>query len=60
MYLAASPDPLTVQQFWVRVAISFSVLGCALYVVLSKRYTPTQKHWAYATLGTLLGYWLKL
>jgi hypothetical protein len=53
-------DPLIIQQFWVRVAISFCVLACALFVILSKRYTPTQKHWAYATLGTLLGYWLKL
>jgi hypothetical protein len=42
-----------------RVAVSLLVLGASLFVILSKRYGPKDKHWAYATVGTLLGFWLK-
>jgi hypothetical protein len=53
-------DPLTVAQFWVRVAMSFCLLGAALYIILSKRFQPKDKHWAYGLIGILLGYWLKM
>jgi hypothetical protein len=57
-----------VQQHTITVAYLKSVgqlfltgvlLSGALFVVLSKLYTPTDKHWAYGTIGTLMGYWLK-
>ncbi len=31
----------------------------AIYMVLSKRYTPREKNWAYSTLGLILGFWLR-
>jgi hypothetical protein len=41
------------------ILISVVVLVAALYVILSKRYTPTDKHWAYGTVGLIVGFWLK-
>ena len=32
----------------------------ALFVILAKRYDQKDKHWAYATVGALLGFWLHL
>ena len=43
---------------WVRVGISLVLLLAALWVILSKRYVPTDRHWAYGTIGTIVGYWL--
>jgi hypothetical protein len=31
----------------------------ALLVILAERYTPADKHWAYGTTGTIVGFWLK-
>jgi hypothetical protein len=31
----------------------------AIYVILSKQYQPREKHWAFSTLGTILGFWLR-
>jgi hypothetical protein len=42
-----------------QVLVTCAVGGCSLFVILSKGYGPKDKHWAYATVGTLLGYWLK-
>jgi hypothetical protein len=44
---------------FVPVAVTLILLTGTLFVILSKRYTPADRHWAYATVGTLLGYWLK-
>ena len=41
-----------------QVAVSGVVGAAALFVILSTRYGPKDKHWAYATVGTLLGFWL--
>lgn len=41
------------------VVVSLIVLLAALYVILSKKYPPKVEHWAYATIGTLLGFWLR-
>jgi hypothetical protein len=40
-------------------AVSLIVLLAALWVILSKRYPPKVEHWAYATVGTVLGFWLR-
>jgi len=41
-----------------QVGISILVIAASLFVILSKRYAPRDKHWAYATVGTILGFWL--
>jgi hypothetical protein len=42
-----------------QVVVSSVVGAAGLFVILSTRYGPKDKHWAYATVGTLLGFWLK-
>ncbi len=43
-----------------RMFITVLLCAVSIHVILSRRFTPTQKHWAYGTIGTLIGYWLKL
>jgi hypothetical protein len=47
------PVPVAMQ-----VVITVSMLATSIFIILSKRYSPTDKHWAYGTLGTILGFWL--
>jgi hypothetical protein len=42
-----------------QIAVSFLLGFPAIYVVLSKRYQAREKHWAFTTLGTILGFWLR-
>jgi len=42
-----------------RLVVSIVLLSAGLFVILSERYDPNAKHWAYATVGTILGFWLK-
>jgi hypothetical protein len=42
-----------------RLVVSVVLLAAALFVILTKKYGPQDKHWAYGTLGTIVGYWLK-
>jgi hypothetical protein len=42
-----------------QVIVSIVLLSATLFIVLSKKYNPTDKHWAYATLGLIIGFWLK-
>jgi hypothetical protein len=42
-----------------RLALSAILLAAALFVILTKRYSPQDKHWAYGTIGTIVGFWLK-
>ena len=39
--------------------ISMAVLVVALYVIMSKNYALSEKHWVYGAVGTVVGYWLK-
>jgi hypothetical protein len=39
--------------------VSLIVLSAALYVILSGKYPAKVEHWAYATIGTVLGFWLR-
>lgn len=41
------------------VIISLAVLGAALYVILSNKFHDGSEKWAYATIGTIIGFWLK-
>ncbi len=51
----AAPSQL---ELWMRIAVSAAVLAAALYVILSKQYNPEDLKWAYAAVGTVVGYWL--
>jgi hypothetical protein len=40
------------------VAVTIPVLGAALYVIVAPIYQEADRKWAYAAVGTLLGFWL--
>ena len=42
-----------------QVVVSIPLLIGGLFVILAKWYQPSDRHWAYATVGTISGYWLK-
>jgi hypothetical protein len=42
-----------------RLVTSAILSVAALYIILSRRYAPQDKHWAYGTIGTVLGFWLR-
>jgi nicotinamide riboside transporter PnuC len=48
-----------VVKLWMQVGISVVVLGGALYIIFSPAYDSEDKHWAYGSVGTILGFWLK-
>jgi hypothetical protein len=57
---APGPDAAGVSpEYWVRIAVTGILLLAALIVVLTKRYAPEDKNWAYGTIGAIVGYWLK-
>ena|SRR5258708_38059332 len=36
------------------------VMGAAsLFIILSQKYQPRDKHWTYGTIGLIAGFWLK-
>jgi hypothetical protein len=50
--------------FWtpmliVQAAMTVIFVGACIYVIVSKRYGPAERHWAFGTLGTILGFWLR-
>src|SRR5258707_10482040 len=42
-----------------RNAVMLISLLASLFVILSGQYDPNSQHWAFATVGTILGYWLR-
>jgi hypothetical protein len=42
-----------------QATVTLILLLAALFVILSGQYDPNSQHWAFATVGTILGYWLK-
>ena len=44
---------------WVQIIVSVVLLVASLFVVLSPKYEPKDKHWAYGTIGVLVGFWLR-
>ena len=42
-----------------QIAVSLCLLGAALFAILSPRYDANTKHWAFATAGTILGFWVR-
>lgn len=53
------PGLMIIEKRIMQVLISVALLVASLYVILSKEYDSKDKHWAYGTVGTLLGFWLK-
>jgi hypothetical protein len=41
-----------------QVLVSLVLLSATLFVVLSKKYDAKDKHWAYGTVGLVIGFWL--
>ena len=44
---------------FVMIGITVLLLVCSIAIVMLERYDANQKHWGYATLGTILGFWLR-
>lgn len=42
-----------------QVVVSVFVLGAGIFIIISHEYDAKDKHWAYGSAGTILGYWLK-
>jgi hypothetical protein len=42
-----------------QIVMSLALTAASLFVILRKDYGPKDKHWAYATIGTILGFWLR-
>lgn len=38
---------------------TFPIGACAIFVILSARYGHRDKYWAYATIGALIGFWIR-
>lgn len=41
------------------IGLSAVLTGASLFVILRKDYGAKDNHWAYATIGTILGFWLR-
>ncbi len=42
-----------------QVVVSIATLVASLAIILLKRYEQRDKHWAYATIGTIIGFWVR-
>jgi hypothetical protein len=64
MFIGAATLYLEARDFGVgetmRMIVSLSVLGASLFVILAKRYSTADKHWAYGAIGTVVGFWLHI
>jgi hypothetical protein len=43
-----------------QVVVSLVLLAATVFVIVSKRYVAKDKHWAYSTLGLVVGFWLRV
>ena len=61
-YLAQKATQLSLDAGGLRslmpILVSAVLLIAALWVILAQKYTPTDRHWAYGAVGTVVGYWL--
>jgi hypothetical protein len=42
-----------------QVVVTLALLVPCLLVIVSDSYDQNSKHWAFGTVGTILGFWLK-
>jgi len=54
-YLAADISSKTIMQ----MVVSLAILATSLYIIISHSFNLQDKHWAYASAGTILGFWLR-
>lgn len=47
------------QVHWMQVIVSLALTAAALFIILSARYAPKDKHWAYGIIGTIVGFWFR-
>ncbi len=40
------------------IVVSLLLLAAALWVILSRQYTPNDRHLEYGTIVTVIGFWL--
>jgi hypothetical protein len=57
-YLSSEESETNKVQTMMQVALSILVTLASLFIILAARFGPKDKHWAYATVGTILGFWL--
>ena len=43
----------------VKVTVTLSILGAALFVILSQKYPDDYAKWAFGVSGLVVGYWLR-
>jgi len=55
-HFLTAPPPSSILPAFI---ISIIVLSGALYVVLSQDYGQSDQKWAYGSIGTVLGFWLR-
>src|SRR2546427_6777852 len=55
----ATPRAPAASRTIMQIVVSLVLLAAALFIILSERYDPNSKHWAFATVGTILGFWLR-
>jgi hypothetical protein len=46
-------------KFGIQVAVSLILLSASLYVILITTFTADDRKWGFATIGTIIGFWLK-
>ena len=53
--VASWPSAYTV---FFQIAVTLILLIASFFIILSKKYGQADRRWAYATVGTILGYWV--
>jgi hypothetical protein len=55
-----TPAPLDpVAGLLMKVVLSVTFGAASLYIILSQKYGPKDKHWAYGIAGLIIGFWLR-
>ena len=57
--LAGVEDKRPASRETMQIILSLLLTGVSLFVILASRYKPQEKHWAYGTIGTILGFWIR-
>ena len=58
-YLPQSAGAPVNVKIMMQVLVSLVFLCAAVFIILSHEYNANDKHWAYGSAGTILGFWLK-
>jgi hypothetical protein len=60
--MLANADPAMngpLRRLLMQAVVSLAVMGASLFIILTHGFSPDSKRWAYATVGMVVGYWLK-